>query len=85
MAHYAREAPDTSVEQVQSSAEMRAIASLVFAQQQPSERDREPPADIRMWVVWLEHTAGFQPLKRQVQPGGQRARAGLRVGEKITA
>ena len=73
LARYAREAPDTPVEQVLSRAAMRAIAILVFEQQllPPSERQPEPPADIRAWVVLLARTAGFRPSKRQPLPGAK--------------
>ena len=73
MARYAREAPDTPVEQVLSRAARRAIAILVYEQQllPPSEREREPPGDIRAWVVLLARTAGFRPSKRRPLPGAK--------------
>ena len=73
LARYARDAPDTPVEEVLTPDEREVIGTLVRKQQllPPQERGRAPPPDIRTWVVWLARTAGFRPSRRRPLPGNE--------------
>jgi len=46
---------------------MRAVRTLAVCERllPPVERDREPPGDIRTWMVWLARSAGFRRSKRK--------------------
>ena len=73
LARHARDAPDTPVEEVLTPDEREVIGTLVRKQQllPPQERGRDPPPDIRTWVVWLARTAGFRPSRRRPLPGNE--------------
>lgn len=70
---YARDAPDTPVEQVLGALEREVIEHQVRRRGllPPRERGRAPPRDIRSWVVWLARTTGFRPSRRRPLPGHQ--------------
>ncbi len=71
LARYAREAPQTPVDEVLTWDEITVLWIRVQAQElwRPTTRDRAPPRDIRTWVVWLAMTSGFRPSKRRPLPG----------------
>ena len=73
LARYARDAPDTPVEDVLMSDEREVIETPVDKQQllPPRERGRAPPSDIRTSVVWLARAAGFRPSRRRPLPGNE--------------
>ena len=73
LARYARDTADTPVEEVLTPDEREVIGTLVRKQQllPPQERGRDPPPDIRTWVVWLARTAGFRPSRRRPLPGNE--------------
>ena len=71
LARYAREAPQTPVDEVLTWDEITVLWVRVQARDlwRPTARDRAPPRHIRTWVVWLAMTSGFRPSKRQPLPG----------------
>ena len=70
---YARDAPETPVEQVLSADERQVIGTLVRGQRllPPGERGRPWPPDIRGWVLLLARTGGWHPTKRRPLPGNE--------------
>ena len=73
LARYARDAPDTPVEEVPTPDQREVIGTLVNKQHllPPQVRGQSPPPDIRTWVVWLARTAGFRPSRRRPLPGNE--------------
>ncbi len=63
LARYARDAPQTLVDEVLIWDEVEVLWTKVqtHALWRATERGRAPPRDVRTWVVWLAMMSGFRP------------------------
>ena len=70
---YARDAPETPVEEVLTADERQVVGTVVQAEvlQPPAERGQPLPPDIRSWVLLLARMAGWRPTIRRPLPGNE--------------
>ena len=70
---YARDAPETPVEEVLTADEMAVIAEVTASERLRPPRERGQPLgpDIRSWVVLLARMRGWRPKKHRELPGNE--------------